>query len=512
MAHRNPLTLSRQDLYELVWSKPVTEVAKEIGLSDVAVAKRCRQVQVPVPPRGYWARVSAGQTPRRTPLPKYRDSSASVARSRSASIPEIVGLAEFGQSPARDRPRRKKLSDIVEPTVTFYRDNDPKQGARSDEQDALGPHSHRYAALDAKLSTLPAPADAPESWVAQGDTAVPPEGWPEKLRTEGRLPPIAVHTKASMLRARRITTHLIEVVTQLGWRFVPETPDPQNHPHYRRAYETSAEVARRSAHFLVEDERLFISLTERQIRKERSLTTEEQREQRRNPNAFWFRERYSYHPSSELTLHISTSPGRGGGSAAFRDSKRMPLEVKISSILRCLLKESLDIKDRRREAAEAAERQRQEEQRRERIRKSREAHAHLIAGLEAESGAWERAQRLRRYVRAARRALSPGARIEAKLEGEPIDLLALGETFANQLDPLHPAQRGGPLFDGKDPYATGFTYESDDAKLRNFVARVLGGKWRHAPKRLAAEPDASGRSETEHSGQSASTLASDGEV
>ena len=262
----------------------------------------------------------------------------------------------------------------------------------------------------------------------------------------------------------------------------------------------------------MEDERLFISITERQIRKERILTAAEQREQRRNPNAFWFRDRYSYHPSGELTLHISTSPGRGGGSVACRDSKRMPLEVKISSILRCLLKESIDIKERRKEAAEAAERQRQEEQRRERIRKTREAHAHLISGLEAEAGTWERAQRLRRYIRAARRAHLPAARIEAKLEGESIDLLALGETFANQLDPLHPAQRGSPLFDGKDPYATGLAFESDDAKLRNFVARVLGGKWRHAPKRLATEPDASGRSETEHSGQSASTLRSDGKA
>lgn len=436
MTNRNPLTLSRQELYDLVWSKPVTEVAKELGLSDVAVAKRCRQVEVPVPPRGYWARVSAGQTPERTPLPKYRDSSASAARARSVRIPEIMGLAEPEHNPLRERSDPIKLIDIAEPTVTFYRDSHTKQSTKSDEQDALGPHSHRYAALDAKLSTLPVAADAPESWVVLGDAAVPPPGWPEKLRTEGRLPLIAVHSKTSMLRARRITTHLIEVIAQLGWRFVPETPDRQDQPHYRRVYETSEELARRSAHFLVDDERLFISITERQIRKERSLSVEEQREQRRNPNSFWYRDRYSYHPSGELTLHVSTSAGRGSGSASFRDSKRKPLEAKISSIIRCLLKEPLDIKERRREAAEAAERQRQEEQRRERMRKTREEHARLISRLEAEAGAWEKAQRLRRYMRAARRALSPGAQIEATLEGESIDLLALGETFANQLDPL----------------------------------------------------------------------------
>lgn len=35
------LTLSREDLYELVWSKPMVELAQDLGLSDVALAKRC---------------------------------------------------------------------------------------------------------------------------------------------------------------------------------------------------------------------------------------------------------------------------------------------------------------------------------------------------------------------------------------------------------------------------------------------------------------------------------------
>ncbi len=45
----DPLTLSREDLYELVWSKPMTELAQDFGLSDVALAKRCRKLGVPIP-------------------------------------------------------------------------------------------------------------------------------------------------------------------------------------------------------------------------------------------------------------------------------------------------------------------------------------------------------------------------------------------------------------------------------------------------------------------------------
>jgi hypothetical protein len=68
----NYLTLTRQSLYDLVWSKPMTEVAKSFGISDVALAKRCRAVNIPVPPRGYWARVAGGQTPHQPKLPKLK--------------------------------------------------------------------------------------------------------------------------------------------------------------------------------------------------------------------------------------------------------------------------------------------------------------------------------------------------------------------------------------------------------------------------------------------------------
>lgn len=64
--------LSREELFVLIWERPATEVAKELGISDVALGKLCRRLQVPKPPRGYWARVASGRTPRRPALPAYR--------------------------------------------------------------------------------------------------------------------------------------------------------------------------------------------------------------------------------------------------------------------------------------------------------------------------------------------------------------------------------------------------------------------------------------------------------
>jgi hypothetical protein len=35
---------------------------------------------------------------------------------------------------------------------------------------------------------------------------------------------------------------------------------------------------------------------------------------------------------------------------------------------------------------------------------------------------------------------------------------------------------------------SGVGYESDEAKIRKFMVRALGGDWRHAPKTTASEP------------------------
>ena len=64
--------LSREEIFALVWERPATEVARELGVSDVALGKLCRRLQVPKPPRGYWARVASGKKPRRPPLQEYR--------------------------------------------------------------------------------------------------------------------------------------------------------------------------------------------------------------------------------------------------------------------------------------------------------------------------------------------------------------------------------------------------------------------------------------------------------
>ena len=61
----------REELYKQVWERPMQTVAKEYGVSDVALAKTCRKLEVPVPGRGYWAKIAAGaRVPKKPFLPR----------------------------------------------------------------------------------------------------------------------------------------------------------------------------------------------------------------------------------------------------------------------------------------------------------------------------------------------------------------------------------------------------------------------------------------------------------
>lgn len=53
--------VDRDALLDLVWTYPTTKVAKILGVSDTAVSKRCKKLEIPKPPRGYWAKVAAGK-------------------------------------------------------------------------------------------------------------------------------------------------------------------------------------------------------------------------------------------------------------------------------------------------------------------------------------------------------------------------------------------------------------------------------------------------------------------
>ena len=71
--------MTREQLYELVWSKPMRSIAEDLRKSDVWLGRVCRRAQVPVPERGYWNKVKAGKrTSRRRLPPRFPGMSSEV--------------------------------------------------------------------------------------------------------------------------------------------------------------------------------------------------------------------------------------------------------------------------------------------------------------------------------------------------------------------------------------------------------------------------------------------------
>lgn len=54
-------TLTRQELYDLVWSTPMTTLAKKYGVSDAKLRKICTEMDVPLPKAGHWEKMRAGK-------------------------------------------------------------------------------------------------------------------------------------------------------------------------------------------------------------------------------------------------------------------------------------------------------------------------------------------------------------------------------------------------------------------------------------------------------------------
>jgi len=63
------MDITRQELFELVWSMPMTKLSKQFELSDVGLRKICVKHQIPLPLQGHWTRKQFGKEAPRPELP-----------------------------------------------------------------------------------------------------------------------------------------------------------------------------------------------------------------------------------------------------------------------------------------------------------------------------------------------------------------------------------------------------------------------------------------------------------
>lgn len=436
------LTLSREELYQLVWSKPMIELSKDLHLSDVALAKRCRKLAVPVPGRGYWARVAAGQTPHITPLGK-----------RTARAGDYSALT-FNPTRKQDAPTQRS-ADPAEPDVLQE---------RIQALELKDDYNLRTASPAVKRTAM----KLKRPWRAE-------IAW-NKGERKGPIIPIDVSDSVAD-RALHVCEYLLKAATELGWMF--EAPaKSEERAGQSRYYE---EFDRRPpalppGHLLVEGEALQLRIDERRRRSDHVPTKEEKARHRQGH--YVHMPRWDYEATGELRFHLS-APDSRHVLRTWKDGTRKRLEHQIKTILLGMLDQARRIKaDRERKRLAEIER-RLEEERRRQIAARREAHAELIHELEAQAGAWMRARVLRAYLRAARRALGDQT-LQASLQGEKVDFIAWAEHYLEQLDPLSTTPHDSDLKQDRS-----FHYGSDET-LHQTLSRLLGLNWQDSSKIMSA--------------------------
>ncbi|MCD0155792.1 hypothetical protein [Deinococcus sp. 6GRE01] len=129
---------TREDLYELVWARSSEQIAAERGVSGVALAKRCAAMNIPKPPRGYWAKRAAGQKVKKHPLPVSSRPKQKSAAPRAPYVappvnsevpwPSLVQATDRGYRDAPvdvwgrlERPGRGQVLDVMVSREALHR-------------------------------------------------------------------------------------------------------------------------------------------------------------------------------------------------------------------------------------------------------------------------------------------------------------------------------------------------------------------------------------------------------
>ena len=64
---------SRQEFYDLAWSKPLTKLAIDLNFPYDQLRRICKANNIPVPKSGYWLKVKFNKKVIKPPLPEQND-------------------------------------------------------------------------------------------------------------------------------------------------------------------------------------------------------------------------------------------------------------------------------------------------------------------------------------------------------------------------------------------------------------------------------------------------------
>lgn len=351
----------RETLYREVWEAPVTDVAKKYKVSDVAIHKVCKSLEIPTPPAGYWAKRRAGKPVVKIPLPK----SDKAQKKTGVQTGNSLQTEEAEQTLAFLEEEERAVVMTVAAQILL-----------PDEKERM--HPQIIACRKAAVEWEKANRARDNRW--RPNNASEPPKLAEEIATE------------SVPRACRIADALIKAMEPLGCELTGEM------------------------NFIVNGETVIVAFSESKDKVEHVLTKEENRqlliyEEERKKYTYATRpqiRKYDYRFNGRLALMIN-------GKKTFRDCRSYQLENRLGDMM-IELYAAAEMLKQQRLAREEAERKRQEElRRREERRKKYNAEVERTLALTHAAEDYEIACKIRRYIQAYE-AVHAGQEISEWLE------------------------------------------------------------------------------------------------
>lgn len=143
--------VTRDELYELVWSMPMIKVAEKFDVSGSYLARVCTELRVPRPERGYWAKLAVGKAPQRPALPEPLPGDP-IVWSRAGGLP-LTAVPKPRQPPTPRIPRPARpvvgIHGLIRGAKTHF-----LAGRKVDDEVHLKPYKKLLVDITASRSGL----------------------------------------------------------------------------------------------------------------------------------------------------------------------------------------------------------------------------------------------------------------------------------------------------------------------------------------------------------------------
>jgi hypothetical protein len=367
------IMIQRKQLYKQVWAKPLSKLAKDYGISDVGLKKICKKLNVPTPPRGYWARVYGGQKLNRVALPRLKygqdDTYYLDPRNEPTPVPEIEDdTRQLIDKMTRNKgiPIPKRLvrpHPLVENTLSKMQKSTP------DKYTII--RAYCNSCLDIRVS------------------------------------------KNSVKRACRIANALIKTLEKHGFEIL---------------------IKDRETKIIVPgiDDEVRIYFKEKVKQVDHKMTAKELADEKRR--GWCYAPKYDYEPTGILGLFIDEYSGRGL-KKQWRDTKKNKIEHRLVDFLIGIIRIADCSRRERLEREEERRRWEEEQRRRAELERLRQIELEKRAVLEQQAQRWEQSRQIRGFIEAVRAKAKQADQMYFK-RSQLNDWVKWAGEHAERLDPL----------------------------------------------------------------------------